>query len=42
MAPALVTSGLTKLDVRFNDMSDEAEAMIRKAVEGCEGFVLEL
>ena len=37
-----VTSGLTKLDLRLNDMSNEAKDMIRKAVEEREGFVLEL
>ena len=37
-----VTSGLTKLDLCFNRLSDKAEDMIRKAVEGREGFVLEL
>ena len=43
LAPGLAAnSGLTKLDVRFNDMSSEAKEMIRKAVEGCEGFVLQL
>jgi hypothetical protein len=33
---------LTKLDVKYNNMGDEGEAAIRKAVEGREGFVLEM
>ena len=37
-----VTSGLTKLDLSYNNLSEKAKEIIRKAVEGCEGFVLEL
>ena len=37
-----VHSGLTKLDVSSNLLSNEAKDMIRKAVEGREGFVLKL
>jgi hypothetical protein len=32
----------TKLDVMKNAMGDEGKAIIRKAVEGREGFVLEM
>ena len=37
-----INSGLTKLDIRGNSLSDEAKDIVRKAVEGREGFVLEL
>jgi len=43
LADALQVNGsLTTLDVRSNDMGGEGEAIIRKAVEGREGFVLEM
>ena len=38
-----VTSGLMSLDVRYNpSMGDEGETVIRKAVEGREGFDLKM
>jgi hypothetical protein len=35
-------SSLTKLNLHNNNMCDKREAIIRKEVEGCEGFVLEM
>jgi hypothetical protein len=45
LAPSIAANGsLTKLSVKGNYMGDEGEAIhvIRKAVEGREGFVLEM
>ena len=43
LADALRVNGsLTKLELRVNYMGDEGKAIIRKAVEGREGFVLEM
>jgi hypothetical protein len=43
IAGALCVNGsLTKLNVKGKYMGDDGEAIIRKAVEGREGFVLEM
>jgi hypothetical protein len=43
LAPAIAANGsLTKLSVKINFMGDEGKASIRQAVEGREGFVLEM
>ena len=42
LAPALVRSSLTKLDATLNNLGDEGEAALRKAVEGRAGFELML
>ena len=43
MAPAIaVCASLTLLDVRYNSLDEEGEAVLRKAVEGRSGFKLEL
>ena len=39
---ASVMGSLTKLDARFNNLGDEGEAALRKAVEGRAGFELML
>ena len=42
LAPALVTGSLTTLNVEYNHLGVEEKDMIRKAVEGREGFDLAL
>ena len=37
-----VMPSLTKLNVQFNELGEEGEAVLRKAVEGRSGFELEL
>ena len=37
-----LTPSLTKLDARFNNLGDEGEAALRKAVEERSGFELKL
>ena len=42
LAPALVTSRLMSLDMRYNSLGGKGQTMIRKAVEGREGFNLKM
>ena len=43
LAPAIAANGvLTSLDVRINNLGDEGETAIRKAVEGREGCDLKM
>ena len=43
LAPGLAASAsLTKLDIQYNELSEEGEAVLRKAVEGRSGFELVL
>ena len=43
LAPGIAANGvLTSLDVRVNNLGDEGETAIRKAVEGREGFDLKM
>jgi hypothetical protein len=42
LTQAGVCKSLTKLNVRSNELGNEGEAMIRRAVEGQKGFVLEM
>ena len=37
-----VSASLTLLDVRYNSLDEEGEAVLRKAVESCSGLKLEL
>ena len=37
-----VTGSMTRLDVRFNELDEEAKALLRKEVEERSGFVLVL
>ena len=37
-----VSASLTKIDVRWNEMGDDGEAALQKAVEGRSGFELVL
>ena len=41
-AMAAVVASLTRLDVGYNSLDEEGEAVLRKAVEGRSGFKLEL
>ena len=36
------TGSLTRLDVRYNSLGEEGEAVLRKAAEGRSGFELKL
>ena len=40
IADALVMASLTSINLRWNDIGEEGEALLRKAVEGRSGFKL--